>query len=95
MRANIEFPADTRDMVSYILLMSIEPTIRNDVLASVDADVDKSASAHVQLVDVGDYDHIKTSRESLLTYQEKKLKECLAKMDPLLWLGILLLMLQK
>lgn len=58
MHANNEFPAETGAMVSYSLTMGVEPTIRNEELASVDVDVENSAFIDVQLVDVGDYDYI-------------------------------------
>ena len=53
MHADNELPYDSGTTVAYSLPTGAEPTIRNEVLASIDANVDKSA-----LVDVGDYDYI-------------------------------------
>ena len=78
LHADNELPSDSGATVAYSLPMDAEPTIRNEVLASIDVDVDKSA-----LVDVGDYDYIQATGEilvqdcqptkKLLTYQTKKL----------------------
>ena len=65
-----ELPSDSGATVAYSLPTDAEPTIRNEVLAFIDVDVDKIA-----LVDVGDYDYIQATvnPQKLLTYQTKKL----------------------
>ena len=78
LHADNELPSDSGATVAYSLPTDAEPTIRNEVLASIDVDVDKSA-----LVDVGDYDYIHATEEilvqdcqptkQLMTYQTKKL----------------------
>ena len=61
LHADNEFPSDSGATVAYSLPTDAEPTIINEVLASIDVDVDKSA-----LVDVGDYDYIQATGETLV-----------------------------
>ena len=61
LHADNELPSDSGAIVAYSLPTDVEPTIRNEVLASIDVDVDKSA-----LVDVGDYDYIQATGETLV-----------------------------
>ena len=61
LHADNELPSDSGAIVAYSLLTDAEPTIRNEVLAFIDVDVDKSA-----LVDVGDYDYIQATGETLV-----------------------------
>ncbi len=73
MHANNQLLADTRATEAYSLPMGVEPSFRNEELASIDIDVDKSAWVDVQLVDVGGCDHIQTTRR--LWFETNNLQE--------------------
>jgi len=64
--SELELHAGTGATVGYSLPMGAEPTIRNEELASVDVDIDKSAWVDVQPVEVGGYDYRQTIGETLV-----------------------------